>query len=140
MNSVKLFGRLTKEPTIRTKEQDGKTSVTAYVTLAVQRPWKNSVGEYEADFPNIVFYKSGDFIQKYLHKGDRCIVEGRIRTFMTNENGQNIKHLQIVGNNVTLVDYHREPEPIPAAPEDIAANEYRELLPEGFEDQDVDDF
>ena len=59
MNSVKLFGRLTKEPTIRTKEQDGKTSVTAYVTLAVQRPWKNSVGEYEADFPNIVFYKSG---------------------------------------------------------------------------------
>lgn len=131
MNSVKLYGRLTKGPTIKTGD-----TTKAYITLAVTRTWKNKeTGEYEADFPNIVFYKSTDYIQKYCRKGSRAIIEGRIRTFLTNENGQNIKNMQIVGSNITLIDYPQkdddDPDMVPI-PEDMPENDYRGLLPEGF--------
>ena len=131
MNSVKLYGRLTKDPTIKT---GGITK--AYITLTMTRTWKKKeTGEYEGDFPSIELYKSPDYIQKYCRKGSRAIIEGRIRTFLTNENGQNIKNMQIVGSNITLIDYPQkdddDPDMVPI-PEDMPENDYRGLLPEGF--------
>lgn len=73
-NKVFLMGRLTKDPEIRT----GNTQVARY-TLAVDRRFSNS--EEKTDFINIVaFGKSAEFAEKYLKKGMKIVVTGRIQT------------------------------------------------------------
>ena len=74
MNQVALLGRLTKEPDVR-YTQDGMA--IARYTLAVDRRGKDNT----ADFINcIAFGKSGEFAQKYLKKGMKIAVTGRIQT------------------------------------------------------------
>lgn len=77
MNKVVLIGRLTADPDIR-HTQSGKC-VASY-RLAVDRAFKSD-GQPEADFINCVAWgKSGEFCQKYLHKGMKIALEGRIQT------------------------------------------------------------
>lgn len=77
MNKVILIGRLVADPDIR-HTQSGKC-VASY-RLAVDRAFKSD-GQPEADFINCVAWgKNGDFCQKYLHKGTKIAVEGRIQT------------------------------------------------------------
>ena len=52
----------------------------ARYTLAVNRRYKRD-GEQEADFISCVtFGKSAEFAQRYLHKGMRIVIGGRICT------------------------------------------------------------
>lgn len=77
MNKVILIGRLVADPDIR-HTQSGKC-VASY-RLAVDRAFKSD-GQPEADFINCVAWgKSGEFCQKYLHKGMKIAIEGRIQT------------------------------------------------------------
>lgn len=77
MNKVVLIGRLTADPDIR-RTQSGKC-VASY-RLAVDRPFKSD-GQPEADFISCVAWgKSGEFCQRYLHKGMKIALEGRIQT------------------------------------------------------------
>lgn len=89
MNKVMLIGRLTKEPDIR-YSQDG-TKATALFGLAVQRDYKNKNGQYDADFLSLVAYgKSAEFAEKYLSKGMKVAVEGKIVTGSYEKNGQRV--------------------------------------------------
>lgn len=79
MNKVVLMGRLTKNPEIKYAGKDNDMAVARY-TLAVNRKYKRD-GEQEADFISCVtFGKSAEFAQKYLHKGMRIVIDGRIST------------------------------------------------------------
>ena len=79
MNKVILMGRLTKNPEIKYAGKDNDMAVARY-TLAVNRRYKRD-GEQEADFISCVtFGKSAEFAQKYLHKGTRIVIGGRIST------------------------------------------------------------
>lgn len=76
MNKVILIGRLTKEVETR---YSGETAIARY-SLAVDRKFKRE-GEPTADFINCVaFGKNGEFAEKYLHKGMKIAVTGRIQT------------------------------------------------------------
>lgn len=76
MNKVILVGRLTKDPEVR---YSGETTIARY-SLAVDRKFKRAY-EPTADFINCVtFGKNGDFAEKYLHKGMKIAVTGRIQT------------------------------------------------------------
>lgn len=76
MNKVILMGRLTRDPEMR---GDG-TSLVARYTLAVDRRFKKE-GQADADFINCVcFGKSAEFAEKYLKKGTKVVVTGRIQT------------------------------------------------------------
>ena len=77
MNKVILIGRLTADPECNTT-QNG-TTVAKY-RLAVDRQNKKE-GNPTADFiPCVAFGNGGDFAKKYLHKGLRIAIEGRIQT------------------------------------------------------------
>lgn len=77
MNKVILIGRLAADPEIRFT-QSGKC-VASY-RLAVDRAYKSD-GQPDADFINCVAWgKNGEFCEKYLHKGVKIAVEGRIQT------------------------------------------------------------
>ena len=79
MNRVILMGRLTKNPEIKYAGKDNDMAVARY-TLAVNRRYKRD-GEQEADFIScITFGKSAEFAQKYLRKGIRIVIGGRIST------------------------------------------------------------
>ena len=79
MNRVILMGRLTKNPEIKYAGKDNDMAVARY-TLAVNRRYKRD-GEQEADFISCVtFGKSAEFAQKYLCKGIRIVIGGRIST------------------------------------------------------------
>lgn len=94
MNKVILIGRLTKDPDVKTLTSG--SSVGRY-TLAVERRFKRD-GEPTADFINcVVFGKSAEFSQKYLHKGTKVAVTGRIQTgSYTNKDGNKVFTTDVV--------------------------------------------
>lgn len=89
MNKVLLIGRLTNDPEIRYSQGENATCIARY-RLAVDRRLKRD-GEQEADFISCVaFSKNGEFAEKYLHKGMKIAIEGRIQTGSYEKDG--VKH------------------------------------------------
>ena len=79
MNKVHLLGRLTKDPDVRQSQGAEPVTIARY-TLAVDRRQKKQEGQ-QADFISCVaFGKAGEFAEKYLHKGTKICVSGRIQT------------------------------------------------------------
>lgn len=78
MNKAILMGRLVRDPEVRYSNSATPVAIANY-TLAVNRRFKRQ-GEPDADFINIVAIgKSGEFAEKWLHKGDMIQVVGRIQ-------------------------------------------------------------
>ena len=89
MNKAILMGRLTKDPEITYKTQgDGNQLAIARYTMAVDRRFKRD-GEQSADFIRCVaFGNNGEFAEKYLHKGTKIAITGRLETgSYTNKDG-----------------------------------------------------
>lgn len=79
MNKVLLLGHLTKDPDIRQSQGAEPVTIARY-TLAVDRRARKQDGQ-QADFISCVaFGKAGEFAEKYLHKGTKICVSGRIQT------------------------------------------------------------
>ena len=76
LNHVEICGRATKDPDIR-YTQGSKSMCVARYTLAVNRTGRKD----EADFiPCVAFGKAGEFAEKYVKKGTKLIVQGKIQT------------------------------------------------------------
>jgi single-strand DNA-binding protein len=79
VNKVVLLGRLTKDPDVRQSQGAEPVTIARY-TLAVDRRQKKQEGQ-QADFISCVaFGKAGEFAEKYLHKGTKICVSGRLQT------------------------------------------------------------
>ena len=80
MNKAILMGRLTRDPDVRYTQGKDSMCIARY-TLAVDRMGKKQEGQPTADFINCVaFGKAGEFIEKYVKKGTKLAVTGRIQT------------------------------------------------------------
>ena len=90
------MGRLTKDPDVRYSQGEKATAV-ARCAIAVDRKFKRD-GEASADFINcIAFGKNGEFAEKYLRKGTKIVVVGRIQTgSYTNKDGQKVYTTDVV--------------------------------------------
>ncbi|MBO7727982.1 MAG: single-stranded DNA-binding protein [Oscillospiraceae bacterium] len=103
MNKVILIGRLTKDPDVR-RSNDGDP--VARYTLAVDR------NKDEADFISCVaFKKSAEFAEKYLQKGTKILVEGRIRTGSYEKNGTKIYTTDVIADRHEFVESKKAAEP-----------------------------
>lgn len=79
MNKAILLGRLVRDPEVRYTQGASAMCVARY-TLAVDRRVKKD-GENKADFISCVaFGKAAEFAEKYLRKGTKIAVVGRIQT------------------------------------------------------------
>lgn len=96
MNKAILIGRLTRDPEVRYTQGSSPIAIARY-TLAVDRRIKKE-NEQNADFiPCIAFGKSAEFVEKYLRKGTKMAVVGRIQTgSYTNQNGQKVYTTEII--------------------------------------------
>ena len=78
MNKVELIGRLTHDVEMR---QTPNGVSLARFSIAVTRRFKNSNGEYDADFINCVAWRqTGEFIAKHFQKGGMIAVVGSIQS------------------------------------------------------------
>lgn len=104
MNKVILMGRLTRDPEVRYTQGDNASAVARF-SLAVDRRFKKD-GDQTADFINCVaFGKTGEFIEKYGHKGTKFVVEGRIQTgSYTNKDGQKVYTTDVVVEQVEFAE------------------------------------
>lgn len=101
MNFIALSGRLTAVPEIRTTDSGKKV---ASFSIAVDRPFTGN--ESQADFIEIVAWeKKADFAEKYLGKGRKVIVTGRlqIRTWKAKD-GTNRKTAEVIADQVEFSD------------------------------------
>lgn len=115
MNKVILMGRLTREPEGRAA---GDLAITHY-SLAVDRRFKRE-GEPTADFFDCVtFGKAAEFARKYLHKGTKIAVMGRIQTRSYETDGVTKRVTEIIVDEQEFAESKAasaEPVP-PKAPE-----------------------
>ena len=96
MNKVILMGRLTRDPDMRGEG----TGLVARYTLAVDRRFSRNE-ENNTDFINIVvFGKGAEFAEKYLKKGTKVVISGRIQTgSYTNKDGQKVYTTDVVAED-----------------------------------------
>ena len=115
MNTVQLIGRLTRDPEVRYSQGSVPLAVARY-TLAVNRAVKKGDEHPEADFISravrsancwptaakrpygcVAFGKNGEFAEKWLKKGMRIGIEGRIQTgIFTDKDGIKRKSFDII--------------------------------------------
>ena len=101
MNYVVLSGRLARDPEVKTL-QSGMS--VCRMTIAVDRLTKKE-GQPTADFIGILAWdKTAEFAGKYLAKGRKIIVEGRISTSSYEKDGQKVYRTDIVANRIEFAD------------------------------------
>ena len=118
MNKVIEIGRLVREPEIRYSQGTNPTAIARY-TLAVDRKFKQE-GQPNADFINcIAFGKLGEFAEKYLHKGIKIAVTGRIQTgSYKNKDGNTVYTTDVVVEEQEFCESksqsNSQPQPTPS--------------------------
>ena len=97
MNKVILMGRLTRDPEVRYSQGETPMAIARY-SLAVDRRGRNNQDGQTADFINCVaFGRQGEFAEKYLRKGTKIAVTGRIQTgSYTNKDGVKVYTTDVV--------------------------------------------
>lgn len=104
MNKVILMGRLTRDPEVRYSQGANQTAVARF-SLAVDRRFKRD-GEPDADFFNCTaFGRQAEFIERYLHKGTKVVLSGRIQNDnYTNKDGQMVYSVRIMVDEVEFAE------------------------------------
>ena len=104
MNKVSLIGRLTRDPEVRYSQGASQTAVARF-SIAVDRRFKRD-GEPDADFFNCTaFGKQAEFIERYLRKGVKIVVCGRIQNDnYTNKDGQMVYSVRVMVDEIEFAE------------------------------------
>lgn len=106
LNVAVLMGRLVADPELRHTAND--LAVTTF-TLAVDRSYVKSGVERQADFIDVVAWRStADFVCKYFRKGQLVAVQGSIQTrSYTDRDGNKRKAFEVVADSVHFAESKR---------------------------------
>lgn len=104
MNKVIMMGRLTRDPEVR-YSQNANSSAIANFSIAVNRRFKRE-GEPDADFFNCTaFGKQAEFVEKYLRKGIKIVISGRLQNNdYTNKDGQQVYGVKIMIEEIEFAE------------------------------------
>ncbi|WP_101696821.1 single-stranded DNA-binding protein [Clostridium minihomine] len=107
LNVAVLMGRLVADPELRHTPND--VAVTSF-TIAVDRSYVKSGAERQADFIDIVAWRStAEFVCKYFRKGQLIAVQGSIQTrSYQDKDGNKRKAFEIVADNVHFAESKRD--------------------------------
>lgn len=118
MNSVNILGNLTRDPEFK---QAGETSLVRF-GIAVNERYK---GEEKAHFFNVVaFGRLAETVDKYLSKGARVAISGRLDYSSWEKDGEKRSAVGIVANQIDFppkseAPVKSAPAAAPAADEEI---------------------
>lgn len=104
MNKVILMGRLTRDPEVRYSQGASQTTVARF-SIAVDRRFKRE-GDPDADFFDCTaFGKQAEFVERYLHKGIKIVLTGRIQNNnYTNKDGQMVYGVRITAEEIEFAE------------------------------------
>ncbi len=104
MNKVILMGRLTRDPEVRYSQGASQTAVARF-SIAVDRRFKRE-GEPDADFFNCTaFGRQAEFIERYLHKGVKIVLSGRVQNDnYTNKEGQMVYSVRVMVDEIEFAE------------------------------------
>ena len=106
MNKITIIGNLTKAPELRST-QDG-TPVCGF-TVAVNRPKTKNNPEPGADYFNINAWRGlGETCAKYLDKGRKVAVHGRISLRTWEKDGKHGASLEVLAEDVEFLSSRAE--------------------------------
>jgi single-strand DNA-binding protein len=105
VNKVILVGNLGKDPEVRHLENG---AAVANFSLATSESYKDrNSGELvtNTDWHNIVLWRGlAEIAEKYLHKGDKVYIEGKIRNRSYQDQEGVTKYItEIVGDNLVMM-------------------------------------
>ena len=102
MNKIIIMGRATKDPDI---SSSASGTTFARFSIAVDRRFKRE-GEPNADFFNCcAFGKTAEFIEKYISKGTKVVVCGRLENNnYTNKDGQKVYDVRIMVEEIDFAE------------------------------------
>lgn len=102
-NIAVMVGRLTRDVNFSVSQSN---VAIANGTIAVNRPFKNSEGNYEADFINFVaFRQKAETINNYLKKGSQVSFTGRMQSRKYQDKSENTVFVtELVVENVQFLE------------------------------------
>lgn len=114
MNRVSLVGRLTQRPELRYTQSN---IAYARFTVAVNR-MKKEDGTQEADFINCVAWRTqAENITKYMDKGSRVAVDGRIQTSTYEKQDGTKGYLtEVYAHSIEFLENKKDDRPEPVEP------------------------
>ena len=124
MNKITIIGNLTKAPELRTT--NAGVSVCGF-TVAVNRPKTANNAEPGADFFNVNAWRGlGENCAKYLEKGRKVAVTGRISLRTWEKDGKHGASLEVLAEDVEFLtprnaDADGAPASVPTPPVDKAS-------------------
>jgi len=107
MNKVILMGRLTRDPEVRYSQGETPLAIARYTLAVDRRGTRNNGGDDQnADFIGCVaFGRAGEFAERYLRKGTKIAVTGRIQTgSYTNKDGVKVYTTDVVVEDHEFVE------------------------------------
>lgn len=104
INKIIMMGRLTRDPEMRYGQGEKSTAIASF-SIAVDRRFKRD-GEPDADFFNCAaFGKQAEFAEKYLKKGIKVVIEGRLQNDnYTNKDGQKVTSTKIITESIEFAE------------------------------------
>ena len=128
MNKVILMGRLTRDPEVRYSQGENSMAIARY-TIAVDRRVRRDGDQQTADFINCVaFGRSGEFAEKYFHKGIKIAVTGRIQTgSYTNKDGQRVYTTDVIVEEQEFAESKSKSEESTAKQNNVDADGFMNL-------------
>ena len=106
VNRCILIGNLGADPEVRTTPQGG---TVANLRLAVSESWKDQQGQKQerTEWVNLVLWKKqAEIAQRFLHKGSKIYVEGKLQTRSWGDktSGQKRCATDVVVDTFTMLD------------------------------------
>ena len=107
VNKVILLGRVGKSPDV--KNFDGGTSKASFPVATTERGFTNKAGievPERTEWHNIVCWRGlASIAERYIHKGDRVYIEGKITTRSFEGNNGERKYItEIIADNIELLE------------------------------------
>lgn len=139
MNKVILMGRLTRDPDIRYTQPNSAQEQTciARYSLAVDRRFRRDGDSQTADFISCVaFGRQAEFAEKYLRKGTKIALTGRIQTgSYTNRDGQKVYTTDVVVEEQEFAESKAAVQTTQQNPAPMAREDGFMEIPDGLEEE-----
>lgn len=115
INRVNISGNLTRDPELRATT--GGTQVLSFGMAVNDRRKNQQAGEWE-DYPNFVdctmFGSRAEKISRYLTKGCKVAVEGKLRYSQWERDGQKRSKLEVIVEEIEFMSRQQAAEPAPS--------------------------
>lgn len=129
INRVNISGNLTRDPELRVTS--GGTQVLSFGVAVNDRRRNPQTGEWE-DYPNFVdctmFGTRAEAVKRYLSKGSKVAIEGKLRYSSWERDGQRRSKLEVIVDDIEFMN--ARPASSPSASPAAGGGEPQYTVPE----------